>query len=155
MDMARKSPVHFDGTGDIRRIPIQFVTVCTKDRRKVLANDEVHSAILIAWEKACEWLVGRYVIMPNHIHFFCAPSSFDSVSLAKWITFWKGTSTRCMPQEMQRPVWQKEYWDRLLRSGESYDQKWEYVVNNPVRAGLVSRAEDGPYAGELNELRWH
>ena len=39
--------------------------------------------------------------------------------------------------------------DHLLRSYESYAQKWEYVFQNPVRARLVSRAEDWPYAGEI------
>ena len=37
----------------------------------------------------------------------------------------------------------------LLRGGESYAQKWDYVRANPVRAGLVSEAESWPYAGEI------
>ena len=153
--MTRKSPIHFDGTGDSRRMPIQFLTVCTKDRRKILACEDAHRALLDAWASADAWLVGRYVIMPDHIHLFCAPAVLDPVSLAKWIAYWKSLSTRGLPEDIARPVWQKEYWDRLLRSGESYDQKWEYVIQNPVRAGLVERAEDWPYRGELNELRWH
>ena len=39
--------------------------------------------------------------------------------------------------------------DHVLRNGESYYHKWEYVGENPVRAGLVSRAEDWPYLGEF------
>ena len=38
--------------------------------------------------------------------------------------------------------WQSDHWDTRLRSGESYDAKWEYVRNNPVRAGLVKTAEE-------------
>ena len=53
------------------------------------------------------------------------------------------------------PVWQREFWDRQLRRAESYDEKWEYVKNNPLRHGFVSRAEDWPYQGELNVLEWH
>ena len=153
--MARKSPIHFDGTGDGRRTPIQFLTVCTRGRRKILACDEVHRALLDAWAKADAWLVGRYVIMPDHIHLVCAPALLDAVSLAKWIAYWKSTSAKGFPEEIDRPVWQKEYWDRVLRSGESYDQKWEYVLQNPVRAGLVASAEDWPYRGEVNEFRSH
>ena len=37
----------------------------------------------------------------------------------------------------------------LLRSDESYAQKWNYVRENPVRAGLVSKAGDWPYSGEI------
>jgi putative transposase len=49
----------------------------------------------------------------------------------------------------QDPVWQRGFFDHLLRSEESYAQKWDYVRENPVRAQLVERVEDWPYAGEL------
>jgi hypothetical protein len=42
----------------------------------------------------------------------------------------------------------------LLRSGESYSQKWDYVRENPVRGGLVERAEDWPFAGEIHDLEY-
>ena len=50
------------------------------------------------------------------------------------------------------PHWQKGFFDRVIRSGESYEQKWIYVRDNPVRAELVLSAEDWPYAGEIAEL---
>jgi len=37
-----------------------------------------------------------------------------------------------------RPHWQDGFFDHLLRSDESYGEKWNYVLQNPVRAGLVS-----------------
>jgi putative transposase len=52
------------------------------------------------------------------------------------------------------PLWQRHFWDTQLRKGESYDEKWQYVVENPVRAGLAKRSEDWPYQGELNTLPW-
>jgi hypothetical protein len=45
--------------------------------------------------------------------------------------------------------WQPGFHDHLLRSDESYGEKWEYVFQNPVRANLVSRTEDWPYSGEI------
>jgi len=45
--------------------------------------------------------------------------------------------------------WQPGFNDHVLRNDESYAQKWEYVFQNPVRGGLVARAEDWPYAGEI------
>jgi len=42
--------------------------------------------------------------------------------------------------------------DHLIRSTESYVQKWDYVRENPVRAGLVSRREDWPFQGEIVEI---
>jgi putative transposase len=50
-----------------------FVTVCAKHRKPILANPEAHNALRDAWQRAENWLVGRYMIMPEHIHLFCAP----------------------------------------------------------------------------------
>ena len=38
------------------------------------------------------------------------------------------------------------------RSNESYSEKWNYVFDNPVRAGLVSKAQEWKYAGEIETL---
>jgi hypothetical protein len=48
--------------------------------------------------------------------------------------------------------WQREFFDHLLRTPESYERKWRYVLENPVRAGLVVKSEDWPYAGEIDAL---
>jgi hypothetical protein len=58
-----------------------------------------------------------------------------------------GESLRIAP-----PIWQADYFDRYLRSSESYSQKWDYVEQNPVRAGLVERFEDWPYRGIIHDL---
>jgi hypothetical protein len=50
------------------------------------------------------------------------------------------------------PIWQADYFDRYLRSAESYSQKWSYVEQNPVRAGLVERFEDWPHRGIIHDL---
>jgi hypothetical protein len=52
------------------------------------------------------------------------------------------------------PHWQKGFFDHVLRSDESYSQKWEYVRENPVRAGLAKTLEDWPYWGELWRLEY-
>ena len=49
-------------------------------------------------------------------------------------------------------LWQREFFDHILRSDESYSQKWNYVRDNPVRAGLASTADEWKYAGEIETL---
>jgi hypothetical protein len=53
-----------------------------------------------------------------------------------------------------KPVWQRDVWAGQVRSGEMYDEKWEYVRRNPCRHGLVERPEEWPFEGELNVLEW-
>jgi putative transposase len=94
------------------------------------------------------------MIMPDHIHLFCAPGEFPPIPLAPWVKFWKSQAARFWPEKGDAPVWQRDFWDTQLRRGDNYTEKWHYVVSNAVRAGLVQRAEDWPYQGELNVLRW-
>jgi putative transposase len=94
------------------------------------------------------------MVMPDHVHLFCAPAEFPPKPLAKWVEYWKSDSARHWHNPKHAPVWQPHFWDTQLRRGENYDEKWEYVVHNPVRAGLVTHTEDWPYQGELNVLRW-
>jgi hypothetical protein len=53
------------------------------------------------------------------------------------------------PRKDSEPLWQRGFFDHVLRSEESYGQKWNYVRDNPVRGGLVEKTEDWPYAGEV------
>ena len=68
--------------------------------------------------------------------------------------FWKSIVSRRWPWPDQQPIWQASFWDTQLRRQDSYEAKWRYVVENPVRRGFVHCAEDWPYAGELNPLPW-
>ena len=52
------------------------------------------------------------------------------------------------------PHWQKTFFDHLLRSSESYSEKWNYVRENPVQARFVATAEDWPYMGEIFALEY-
>jgi putative transposase len=149
----RKHPIHLPPLERHNLSIIIYVTACTAKRRKVLACPEVHQAIVAAWVQASTWLVGRYVVMPNHVHFFCAPNGFEAPSLERWMRFWKSRVTATIGNP-GGGLWQRDHWDRQLRRGQSYDEKWDYVRNNPVRHGYLNDPDDWLYQGELHELRW-
>ncbi len=50
------------------------------------------------------------------------------------------------------PHWQKGFFDHVMRSEESYSEKWLYVAENPVRKKLAARLEEWPYQGEIYPL---
>lgn len=149
-EVGRRRPAH-GILGSSHQPTIVFVTVCTKGREAWLACPEAHEALRRAWTEADAWTVGRYVVMPDRIHFFCAPRDWD-ISLEAWMHFWKTRFRRLCGRTEWR--WQPHHWDTRLRRGERYSEKWDYVWRNPVRAGLVADPGDWPYGGELNELRW-
>ena len=87
--------------------------------------------------------------MPDHIHLFVqGDSRFD---LGRWIGGLKRVVAAAVTGG-RSGLWQRGFFDHLIRNSQSYSQKWEYVRDNPVRAGLVSRREDWPFQGEIVEI---
>jgi REP-associated tyrosine transposase len=130
--------------------PLYFVTFCTYKRKKLVASEPVHAAFMAFAREANSQrniAVGRYVIMPDHVHLFVRGS--DDFQLGPWIGMLKQALSKHIVTKARRPIWQRRFFDHVLRSDESYAQKWNYVRENPVRAGLVANAEDWPYSGEL------
>ena len=136
--------------------PVYFITTCTEKRRYLLANDATHEIFrcfcILARDRGV--LVGRYVLMPDHLHLFvCIPPG--AVGLSMWMKSMKNTmSKHWRGNGIEAPHWQKGFFDHLIRSGESHAEKWKYVRENPVRAGLVEKAEDWPYAGAIQPDSW-
>ena len=151
----RKRPAHLPPVESGHRSVILFLTVCTHGRRPILATSAVHEGLRAAWVEADHYLVGRYMIMPDHIHLFCAPAAWPPPLLKPWARYWKSRFASKWPRPFEGKLWQRDFWDRQLRRGESYEAKWQYVVRNPVRAGLVEHPDDWPFQGELNRLPWH
>jgi REP element-mobilizing transposase RayT len=162
------------------RAILLFVTVVVEGRRPLFQNPTAIEAVMRAWEEAQNWHVGRYVFMPDHIHFFCAPGLWPTPDFHQWMRYWKRLATQfmgaggrpspaaaargdarppkgAMPGADARPpkVWQDGCWDTQLRKGENYGEKWAYVRNNPVRKVLVKSPEDWPWQGEIHVLEWH
>ena len=170
--------------------PIYFMTTCTLQRRAILACKEIAVILTDEWRNAHRrhgWSIGRYVIMPDHVHFFCR-AELCAKALATFMQRWKEwTSKRIVREPVvagiggpgprpvvagigdpgPRPVvagigdpgptlsgrvWQEEFFDHVLRSSESYGQKWDYVKENPVRAGLVKNSGEWPWQGEIESL---
>jgi putative transposase len=126
---------------------IYFVTICVKERKRVLANDAAFTAFKNAAAKLREWRVLAAILMPDHLHVVVAPSERDarlgnfSAALKRW-----------MREELDASwEWQSGCFDRLLRSDESLHEKWLYLQKNPVRAGLIKDWKDWPYRFEFNE----
>jgi REP element-mobilizing transposase RayT len=131
--------------------PVWFVTFCTHHRKKWLATNQVHTAFEKFAEHALQDFnvaVGPYIIMPDHVHLFvCGDPQFI---LATWVGALKQSLAKAANRSKSGgQIWQEGFFDHILRSDESMGQKWNYVRENALRAGLVERAEDWPYQGQI------
>ncbi len=119
-----------------------FITMCVQKRQPVLANPKAFTAFKGAVSKIERWRLFAAVVMPDHLHAIVAPLQRDA-SAGEFSALLK----RWMRQELEATWnWQSGCFDHLLRSDEVAQQKWEYIRENPVRAGLVTHWEDWPYA---------
>jgi putative transposase len=140
-----------------QHFPIYFVTACTAKRHQLLASESIHSAFEEFADSAPKYgaWVGAYVLMPNHLHLFLAIDD-QKTSLSKWMKSLKGTLSSVLRAEGKSPpYWQKGFFDHVLRSSDSYSEKWYYVRENPVRAGLTNSWSAWPYLGEIFDLQFH
>jgi putative transposase len=135
--------------------PVYFLTICTAGRRALLANDDAVAAFRAEFEAAPSrygWTIGRYVVMPDHLHFFTvSDESQGAASLSHFVGGFKQWTAKGIlgAAGAAPPLWQRQFFDHLLRSDESYESKWHYVRENPVRAGLARTADEWPYGGEI------
>ena len=85
--------------------------------------------------------------MPDHVHFFVRRP--DDLQLGRWVGMLKQALAKQIAPAGTLPIWQRGFFDHVLRNDESYAQKWNYVRENPVRSGLVTKADDWLYSGEI------
>lgn len=140
------------------RHPILFLTTVTADRKPFLANRNAFEILTETWQHSANldgWFVGDYLLMPDHVHLFARRAS-DAKTLSEWMETWKSLSSRRLKAALQlaTPLWQKDYFDRFLRSADNYSEKWDYVAMNPVRKGLCAKPEDWPWKGRISDLRF-
>jgi putative transposase len=117
----------------------------------LLAREEIHDIFCVFSINAREHdvAVGRYVIMPDHVHLFVAFPG-HGITLTTWVQSLRNVIGKKLLQlGIHKPHWQEGFFDHLLRSQESYSEKWEYVRMNPVRAKLCGASEAWPYQGEI------
>jgi putative transposase len=138
---------------------IILLTTATENREPWLANESVHQVLRQTWSEATVWLVGDYLLMPDHLHLFCAPRDLK-FTVEAWIKYWKrefAIKQKRLAGTLAPPVewkFQSRGWHHRLRDGENYIEKWIYVQENPIRKGLVKRIEDWPFKGKVFDLVW-
>ena len=120
--------------------------------RALDANTTVQDSLAEIWRaEATAWLVGYYLVMPDHMHFFCAPHDLH-FGIDQWVEYWKSRfSRRHLGQSWP---WQRKSFHHRLRNRIAYEEKLIYVQENPLRKQLVARPEEWPYQGRIHDLRW-
>ena len=125
------------------------ITICTDNRRMLFSNrtlagkiaDTLSSGPFGRLTKHYAWC-----LMPDHLHLLISPVAENLIPL---ISGWKSyTANLLMKHGVQNRCWQRGFYDHALRNEEDINKVAEYIVNNPVRAGIVEKWGDYPFS-------WH
>lgn len=119
-----------------------FITICLGDRRIArLCEGTAPSTILNSmrhYNNMQRWWASVAVVMPDHVHLIC--SFPEGASISKTVKDWKHWNATQL-----KINWQTNFFEHRLRNEDQYIEKGEYILENPVRAGLVDRWEKWPH----------
>ena len=131
---------------------ILHVTVSRISSGIPLNQEGVHRAMINAWFEATHWRTGNYTIMPDHVHFFCAPGIPEYPPIRRWVGYWKRLVGQQEP--LLRGVFLEDCWDTQMRDLSHYEEKLSYIRRNPERKGLVPTWQEWPFHGKIFDLEW-
>ena len=120
-----------------------FITVCTRDREECLARIEGEvslpsfegEAVIRVWEslprRFPSVLLDEFVVMPNHIHGILHFTENDA-ELGEVVRTLKAASTHVIRETRPTFGWQRDYFDRVVRSEYEFDRIRAYIISNPA-----------------------
>lgn len=128
-----------------------FVTVCTENRRKALEHPKLVAEILSILEETARkqsFEIHAYCFMPDHLHLTVIARQ-ESCHLAAFIKRFKGASAAAARKRGVHNLWQKSFYDHVIRTDDGLAAVAWYIFNNPVRKGLARRIEEWPHSGSF------
>jgi len=146
--MRTNNPCHlksFDYLGLYR----YFLTFCVNDRKTVFANEAVVTLVMKQILRAAtenRFAVLAYCFMPDHLHLLVEGEA-DNSDCRRFIKSSKQYSGFYYSKAYAQNLWQRYGYERVLRNDEATLDVARYILNNPLRAGLVREAHEYPFLG--------
>lgn len=129
-----------------------FITICTKERKNYFwtvgttsgrpTNGYELSGYGIIAEKAIlnisscypDVAVDKYVIMPDHLHLLISIQSDNGRAMrAPTISTIIGQMKGYVSKQIGETIWQKRFFDHIIRNEQDYNETWRYIENNPLK----------------------
>jgi len=135
---------HFDYCGP----NIYFVTCTTHLREPIFLNSRPVDMVLSITNDAGEkygFITLVFCFMPDHLHLLLGGR--ENSDLKDYIKAFKQVSAYSYKKEFNNTLWQRSYYEHVLRGDEDVRDSALYILNNPVRAGMVQDFRQYPYSG--------
>jgi len=126
-----------------------FLTFCGRERRPVFLEPAVALLVInhfLRTSRTWQFALLAYCVMPDHAHLLVEGLS-ESADLRRFAKRLKQGSAQAYSHDTGMPLWQEGYFDHVLRAEEDARSIARYIVDNPVRAGLVQYPAEYPFLG--------
>ncbi len=135
---------------------VYFITLCSYERSHILTQTKTANILISAFNHQRNEKIIKlycYCIMPDHLHLLMSLSDFYPHNLQTWIRSFKRFTAKSAKTTLPtNQLWQKNFYDHIIRKEESFIKIAEYILNNPVRGGLVGNWKDYPYSKIIDEF---
>jgi REP-associated tyrosine transposase len=120
-----------------------FITICTRDRRPMLSA--VSEVVTACWNEIPQHFprvtLDAFVVMPNHLHGILVLDDLG-VGPSRPISVVIGAFKAVVSKRLRKAIWQRNYWEHVIRSDKALNQIRQYIEDNP--AALIPWTYAGP-----------
>ena len=122
--------------------------MCCRNRQRAFVKSSVVEAVREEFLRPAyrhQFAVLAYTFMPDHAHLLVEGLS-EQADFRRWAMLVRRRTTMACQFVLPNGLWQDGYYERALRKSEDVRAMIDYILDNPVRAGLVSRPLDYPFS---------
>ena len=141
-----------------------FFTVNLANRRSALLVEsiEILRGVMRQVMRRHPFHIDAMVVLPDHLHVVWTLPPNDRDFSTRWMLIKAGFSKHVGQSESislsrqgkgERGIWQRRYWEHLIRDDEDYANHVAYIHHNPVKHGYVDRAADWPHSSIHRYIR--
>jgi putative transposase len=115
-------------------------TLCLRERKSGFTDHntvKIFSNILLEEASRYQSNIHIYLFMPDHLHLIVEGKS-DTSNIQKMINTFKQRTGYWFYKHRPELCWQKDYYDHIIRNHEDLRKQIEYILNNPIRKGIIS-----------------
>jgi len=157
---------------------VYFITTNTFKRKRVFKDDrncKLFMGVLSYCQKRYKFKLYGYVVMPDHIHLLIQPDDNYTISaviqkiksifakefklkIKKRVaaSLARGGDSKTIAYaeliEYNHPIWQKSFYDHAIRNEQDFEEKLDYIHQNPIRVGLVKSADQYKWSSYKNYI---
>lgn len=138
-----------------------FFTVNSFRRRPILTTESLRDALRTAIQntrRTQPFEIDAWILLPDHLHCIWTLPEGDANFSARWSMIKRMVSQACADnlgiadlsasrkQRNESSIWQRRFWEHQIRDDNDFSRHVDYIHWNPVKHGLVNRAQDWPHS---------